>query len=183
MSQQAVVPEPLLSRQTKSNIELITFLYGSLIVRLAKDIKDNEKLNKKIEEIGYEIGKRLIDDLIDDSGHKKLDTSNKKLLQILVEDTLSNYLGIVPKFTPISDKEFSVIFDVNPLCFYVELPEDLNNLCYPIIICGILRGVLEISGFEVTCDFVKDCLKGDEKNEIKIVKIKDIEERYIDDEE
>ena len=47
-------------------VELLTFMYGTLLVRLTKDIKDINELNTKIELIGYDIGKRLVDDLIDD---------------------------------------------------------------------------------------------------------------------
>ena len=50
----------------QNKVELLTFMYGSLLVRLTKDIKDINELNKKIETIGYEMGKRLVDDLIND---------------------------------------------------------------------------------------------------------------------
>ena len=56
---------PLLERK-KIKVDLVTFMYGTLLVRLTKDIKDINELNTKIELIGYDIGKRLVDDLIDD---------------------------------------------------------------------------------------------------------------------
>ena len=43
--------------------------------------------------------------------------------------------------------------------------------------------MLEISGFEIQCEFVKDKMKGDEVNDLKITLVKYIEERFVDDEE
>ena len=43
--------------------------------------------------------------------------------------------------------------------------------------------MLEITGFEVKCEFIKDKMKGDDINDIKITLVKYIEERFIDDEE
>ena len=40
--------------------------------------------------------------------------------------------------------EFSLILENNPLCDFVELPEDHPNLLYSNIVCGVLRGALEM---------------------------------------
>ena len=40
--------------------------------------------------------------------------------------------------------EFSLIMEYNPLCDFVELSEDHPNLLYSNIICGVLRGALEM---------------------------------------
>ena len=52
-------------KQTKHNKELFTFMYGSLVIRLTKDIEDPHEINKQLELIGYNIGQRIIDDIID----------------------------------------------------------------------------------------------------------------------
>ena len=164
-------------------VELLTFMYGTLLVRLTKDIKDINELNKKIESIGYEMGKRLVDDLIDDF-QRGLDVSDlNKLMEKLIIQLAQYYLGILGSFNQVSEKEYHLIFPENPISFYVELPESLDGLCYSNIICGILRGMLEISGFEIQCEFVKDKMKGDEVNDLKITLVKYIEERFVDDEE
>ena len=71
--------------ETKNiKVELLTFMYGTLLVRLTKDIKDINELNTKIELIGYDIGKRLVDDLIDD--FQRVDQSDQnKLMEKLIE--------------------------------------------------------------------------------------------------
>ena len=47
----------------------------------------------------------------------------------------------------------------------------------------MMRGMLEICGFETKCELVKDKMKGHDINDLKITLIKYIEERFIDDEE
>ena len=145
-------------------------------------IADLDEINRKTEEIGYNMGKRLLDDIIDDL-KDKYDPSNSKMMEILIKQLLQNYLGILPEIKQISEKEYHILFVKNPISFYVELPEHLNALCYSNIICGIIRGMLEVAGYEVTCEFVKDTVKDDDVNDIKLTFVKIIEEVFIDDEE
>ena len=42
------------------------------------------------------------------------------------------------------DKSFSLILKSNPLTDYVQLPEDMKNLNYSNLLCGIIRGALEM---------------------------------------
>lgn len=47
------------------------------------------------------------------------------------------------------NKQFSLIFEENPLADFVELPDDgraQDELWYSNILCGILRGALEMVG-------------------------------------
>lgn len=57
-----------------------------------------------------------------------------------------NFLGIVPTIANWNAKgdEFSLIMDQNPLTDFVELPEDHPNLLYSNLICGVIRGSLEM---------------------------------------
>lgn len=58
------------------------------------------------------------------------------------------YLGIQPTVTNWSPNgdEFSLVFDTNPLTEFVELPETHSNLDYSNVLCGALRGALEMVG-------------------------------------
>jgi len=44
------------------------------------------------------------------------------------------------------EKSFSLILDENPLADFVELPEDgpFDKLWYSNVLCGVLRGALEM---------------------------------------
>ena len=56
------------------------------------------------------------------------------------------FLGIVPIVANWNQKgdEFSLILDQNPLTEFVELPEDHPQLLYSNIVCGVIRGALEM---------------------------------------
>lgn len=56
------------------------------------------------------------------------------------------YLGITPSITnwsPAGD-EFSLILENNPLVDFVELPDSHSSLIYSNLLCGVLRGALEM---------------------------------------
>lgn len=59
------------------------------------------------------------------------------------------FLNITPTIVNWSsdNMQFSLIFDENPLADFVELPDDgraQDELWYSNILCGILRGALEM---------------------------------------
>jgi hypothetical protein len=72
--------------------------------------------------------------------HDFKDTAEK------VQSAFKMYLGINPSVANWSaaNDEFSLLIDNNPLTEYVELPDSLTNLKYSNILCGIIRGALEM---------------------------------------
>ena len=51
---------------------------------------------------------------------------------------------------------------------YVELRDDYRELSYCNLICGVIRGALEMVKFKAKVDIVKDILKGDDSTEIRV---------------
>lgn len=59
------------------------------------------------------------------------------------------FLNITPTVTnwTADNKQFSLLFDENPLADFVELPDDgraQDELWFSNILCGVLRGALEM---------------------------------------
>ncbi len=56
------------------------------------------------------------------------------------------FLGITPTVSSWSPdgKECSLLIDDNPLTMFVELPESHGSISYSNIICGVLRGALQM---------------------------------------
>lgn len=64
------------------------------------------------------------------------------------------FLNITPTITNWAnqEKQFSLMFDENPLADFVELPDDgraQDELWFSNILCGILRGALEMVGAQL----------------------------------
>jgi trafficking protein particle complex subunit 3 len=63
---------------------------------------------------------------------------------------------------------FSLLINDNPLTDFVELPPQYSALCYSNVLCGVIKGALEMIQLQVDCRFVRDVLRGDEVTELRV---------------
>src|ERR1700761_5852993 len=118
------------------------------------------------------------------------------------------FLNVTPMVTnwTSDNKQFSLIFEENPLADFVELPDDgraQDELWFSNILCGVLRGALEMVSaclyyralwssnitrqqsrsnaaqvqMQIEAHFVSDILKGNDTTEMRVTLV-----RYIEDE-
>jgi len=153
--------------------ELFTLTYGALVAQLIKDCEKDDDVNKQLDKIGYNIGVRLVEDFLSRSDVGKC-KDFRETADIISKVAFKMYLNIVPavvNWSPAND-EFSLILDNNPLVEFVELPESHKDLNYSNVLCGAIRGALEMVQLEVETWFPKDTLKGDNVTELRIKFIK-----------
>lgn len=160
----------------KVNSELVTLTYGSLVAQMVKDVENPDDVNKQLDRLGYNMGIRLVEDFLAKTGSGRCldlkDTADK------IQTAFRMYLGVQPNvanWSPAGD-EFSFIIDSNPLTDLVELPEDLKSLRYCNIICGAIRGALEMVQLDIQSWIVQDQLKGDANTEIRVKFIRKLED-------
>ena len=156
--------------------ELFSLTYGALVVQILKDCENVENVNTELDKIGYNIGIRLVEDFLSKTNSGRCnnfrDTAEK------IQSAFKLFLNaqpVIASWNATSD-EFSLVFDTHPLGEYVELPDHCAALKYANILCGAIRGALEMVHIEVSCWFVQDTLKGSKVTELRVKYIRKIED-------
>ncbi|ESN93863.1 hypothetical protein HELRODRAFT_88048 [Helobdella robusta] len=153
----------------KISSELFALTYGSIVAQLVNDYEEDDEINKQLDKMGYNIGIRIIEDFLARSGIGRC-TDFRETADIISKVAFKMFLGITPVVTNWSSTgdEFSLLIENNPLTEFVELPDNHSQLNYSNIICGAMRGALEMVQLDVSVWFVQDQLKGDNITEIRL---------------
>mmetsp|Transcript_6518 Transcript_6518/g.13442 ORF Transcript_6518/g.13442 Transcript_6518/m.13442 type:complete len:189 (+) Transcript_6518:64-630(+) len=168
-SQAAASGQSLWAKQPKANAELFALTYGALVTEVVGDADGNaEKINEQLEQIGYSIGIRSVDEFLAKSNVPYC-KSLEETANVLGKTAFKMFLGINCDVQQHSAKSFSLILQENPLCLFVELPDEYKEtLQYTILYCGVIRGALEMLNYKVDCTLVRSTLRGDDVDEIKV---------------
>ncbi|EFA78523.1 trafficking protein particle complex subunit 3 [Heterostelium album PN500] len=159
------------SKVDKINAELFTLTYGALVTQLIKDYEDIDQVNIKLEQMGYNIGVRLIEEFLAKSNIGRC-SGFQETAEVIAKVGFKMFLGVTCQISDwdAEKKEFHLIIEDNPLIDFVELPEHLKHkLYYSNILCGVIRGALEMVQMKVKCTFVKCALSDESASEIKVV--------------
>ncbi|EGV60347.1 hypothetical protein PSN45_001896 [Yamadazyma tenuis] len=157
----------------KINSELFILTYGSVVSQLCKDYnQEYAQVNKELEKMGYNIGIRLIEEFLAKTGIQRCQTF-KETADVISKMGFKIFLNIQPiiaNWSP-DGKAFSLILIENPLTEFVQVPLTggmAKELWYSNVLCGILRGALQMVQMDCECWFIKDVLRGDEHTELRL---------------
>ncbi|KIW72867.1 hypothetical protein PV04_01030 [Phialophora macrospora] len=170
------------TRVDKVNAELVTLTYGTIVAQLCTDYDyDYVQVNQQLDKMGYNIGMRLIEDFLARSNTGRCGNF-RDTAEMISKVGFKMFLNITPTVTnwTADNKQFSLLFDENPLADFVELPDDgraQDELWFSNILCGVLRGALEMVQMSIEAHFVSDVLRGNDVTEMRVTLI-----RYIEDE-
>jgi hypothetical protein len=79
------------------------------------------------------------------------------------------------------ETECSLILEDNPpvdFFFFFELPEICQGLRYCNVLCGVIRGALEMVSMKTEVRWVRDMLCGDDAYELKLKLLEQVPEEY-----
>ncbi|KAJ9472979.1 Trafficking protein particle complex subunit 3 [Diplonema papillatum] len=176
--------ERAFEKMEKINAELFVVTYGSLVMQLLQDNSDNvDVVNKELDTIGYNIGVRLIDEYLSKSMTPC--KSFKDTAEATAKVGFKMFLGVSAHVHNWSEdgKSYSLILEDNPLTTFAELPDRYSDLWYSNVLCGVIRGALEMVSWKVEVAFVKDQLKGADCTEIRVTLLKQVSEAFRQDDD
>ena len=155
----------LWQKQPKANAELFALTYGALVGELVRDLENHEAIQNELDKMGHSIGIRCIEEFL-----AKSETHCQTFAESadLIKMAFKMYLGVLPE-TMVGEKTFHLTFYENPLALFVELPEEYRDLEYNQLLVGMVRGMMEMLSFRVSCSMALSQLKGDETNEMSVV--------------
>ncbi|CAM9126327.1 unnamed protein product [Heterosigma akashiwo] len=153
----------------KVNAELFTMTYGALVMQLIEDYEEIDAVNTQLDEMGYNMGIRMIDEFLAKSGITSC-TDFRETGEVLSKVAFKMFLGVPAECVQwnLEETSFSLILPNNPLTEFVELPPQYANLRYSNVLCGVVRGALEMIQIRVECRIVRDSLRGDDVDEIRV---------------
>ncbi len=161
------------ARMEKVNAEIVAMTYGALVTQIISDKQgDVRAVNLELDRMGYNMGIRLIDEFLAKNGSTQSCQSFAEAVDTLARVAFKMFLGMDAEASPepASVDSFLILFQDNPLNDFVQLPEHLvkSDFRYSSLYCGIIRGAFEQLHMSVQCDFVRDVLRGDETNAIRV---------------
>ncbi|KAF7822866.1 trafficking protein particle complex subunit 3 [Senna tora] len=190
------------------NAELFTLTYGAIVRQLLTDLEEVDEVNKQLDQMGYNIGIRLIDEFLAKSNVSRC-IDFKETAEVIAKGLVLASLKSPVKHLPCHGSAFKAIYDItsvgfkmflgvtasvtnwdadgtccsivledNPLVDFVELPDTCQGLYYCNILSGVVRGALEMVSMKTEVTWVRDMLRGDDVFELQVKLLKQVPEEY-----
>ncbi len=132
-----------------------------MVATIVEDSDNVDDVNSKLDKMGHNIGTRLVDEVLAKTGLNP-GPDFREVIDILARVGFRLYLGTTPTLSNWNADMTSVHLTVGDclLSDWVELPPSMGELSYFQVLCGVIRGALEMLGMRVEVRVIDDRLKG-----------------------
>ncbi|KAG2301948.1 hypothetical protein Bca52824_030599 [Brassica carinata] len=161
--------DAIFSSIDRVNAELFTLTYGAIVRQLLTDLEEVEEVNKQLDQMGYNIGIRLIDEFLAKSGVSRCVDFKE------TADMIAKVLLFPPMFLGVTASVSS--WDADGTCCSIVL-EDSPLLYYCNVLSGFIRGALEMVSMKTEVTWTRDVLRGDDAYELQVKLLKQVAEEY-----
>ncbi|RLN35841.1 trafficking protein particle complex subunit 3 [Panicum miliaceum] len=171
--------DALFASVDRVNAELFTLTYGAIVRQLLTDLEEVEEVNKQLDQMGYNIGTRLVDEFLAKSNVSRC-ADFKETADVIAKLGFKMFLGVTATVTnwDAEGTSCSFVLEDNPLVDFVELPDTCQGLQYCNVLSGVIRGALEMVSMKTEVTWVRDMLRGDDAYEMWVKLIKQVPEEY-----
>jgi hypothetical protein len=122
--------EKMFDQVDRVNSELLSLTYGALVIQLITDYQDVKVVNSELEQMGFNIGVRLIDEFLSRSELKSC-SNFRQTASAIANIGFKMFLGITAEVRRYKDEpnpQFVLAFRGNPLNEFVEIPPQYADL-------------------------------------------------------
>ncbi|KAJ0079923.1 hypothetical protein Patl1_22905 [Pistacia atlantica] len=192
--------DAIFANMERVNAELFTLTYGATVRQLLTDLEEVDEVNKQLDQMGYNIGIRLVDEFLAKSNVSRC-IDFKETAEVIAKVYFSNlvvfefailgysrtvqvgfkmFLGVTASVTnwDADGTCCSIVLEDNPLVDFVELPDTCQGLYYCNILSGVIRGALEMVSLKTEVTWIRDVLRGDDAYELQVKLVKQVPEEY-----
>ena len=102
-------------------IELFCMAYGIYVTKLLREAPNNnpEQVNKDLDQIGYKMGQRLIDEFLSRSEKAQPCKDFPQIMKAIAQDAIRMFLGTEGELRNLQKDSVSLIIKDNPLADFV----------------------------------------------------------------
>ncbi|KAL4272115.1 hypothetical protein GQ457_13G018460 [Hibiscus cannabinus] len=171
--------EAIFSSVDRVNAKLFTLTYGAIVRQLLNDLEEVEEVNKQLDQMGYNIGIRMIDEFLAKSNVSRC-IDFKETAEMIVNVGFKMFLGVTASVTKwdADGSCCSIVLEENPLVDFVELLDTCQGLYYCNILSGVIRGALEMVVMKTEVTWLRDMLRGDDAYELQVKLLSQLPEEY-----
>ena len=175
-----LIGEEAWKKGDKVSYELFALTYGCFVAQLLRESNDPQAVNATLDRMGYSIGCRLIDEFLARTGLAPREF--RDAMEVVAKVGLRQFLNVSATVVGGEGEGGEVTLSLESDGLggeMVELPEEAvkGGLRYANVLCGVIRGALEMINMQVECRIHSDPLLSPTET-ATVLKVKLI--KYID---